>query len=184
MNIIRRAVLVAVASAALIPAACGSDAKSGTKLDTNRQIVVDYSIADAAKVGYDLDRDCLAKLALQLSDADAALLAESTKNTSPDATTPELSDAGESIGNMVLDCAKGSTNQALIGKAVDAVLAQSGSEALDRSCVEKNFAHLNDEQLQLIIDAGPDSTDPKLQAAAFALFDCLDFGTDTSTATS
>jgi len=145
-------------------------------LDANRQTIVDYSIKDAAKVGFTLDPECAAAVARQLSDADAALLASSTKDSIPGVTSGAVSSAGQAIGGKMLDCARGSTNTDLINKAVDAVIAHQGSQHLDRSCVVKAFSRLSDDQLKLVAAAGPNSTDPRLGGAAFALFDCITIG--------
>jgi hypothetical protein len=115
----------------------------------------------------------VATLVAKLSDADVGLLATAAADTSPDATTPPLSAEGEARGNSILDCSQGSTNQDLIDQAAAVVLGQDSTGLLDTDCLNTKLATLSDEQLQLIIDSDPTSTDPRLSAAAFTLFECL-----------
>jgi hypothetical protein len=141
--------------------------------DADRATVVSYTIQQAIKLGYQLDAACLAKVVAQLSGADAAVLAAGTENTAPDATSPVLSDAGTKLGDTVIDCAKSSTNTALVAKAVASVLASPGGGDLDKVCVQRIIAKLSDQQLQAVVNSATDSTDPQLQPIGASLFQCL-----------
>jgi hypothetical protein len=141
--------------------------------DADRATVVSYTIQQAIKLGYQLDPACVAKVVAQLSGADAAVLAAGTENTAPDATSPVLSDAGTKLGDTVIDCAKSSTNTALVAKAVASVLASPGGGDLDKVCVQRIIAKLSDQQLQAVVNSATDSTDPQLQPIGASLFQCL-----------
>jgi hypothetical protein len=141
--------------------------------DADRATVVSYTIQQAIKLGYQLDAACVAKVVAQLSGADAAVLAAGTENTAPDATSPVLSDAGTKLGDTVIDCAKSSTNTALVAKAVASVLASPGGGDLDKVCVQRIIAKLSDQQLQAVVNSATDSTDPQLQPIGASLFQCL-----------
>jgi hypothetical protein len=156
-------------------------AGSGSGSSSDVQAVTARVVTEASKVGYSLDEACVAKLVATLPPADLALLADAAGDTTPGATTPALSSAGDAIGSSILKCSKGSSNQALIDQAAAVVLGQESTSSLDPECVKKQLATLSDEQLQLIVDSGPESTDPRLGAAAYALFDCVGL-TDSTTA--
>ena len=161
--------------------ACSSDSKSAdTTASTigddaaNRATIVSFTVQQGDILGYVLDVDCVTKVVAQLSAADAALLAAGTIDTAPDATTPTLSAAGDALGTKIDDCAVGSTDTALITKAVDTVMSSAGGSGLDRSCVEAAFAKLSDTQLNLIVDAAATaSTDPRLGPIGSELSKCL-----------
>lgn len=148
-----------------------------------RQTVVAFTIAQGAQFGYTLDEECVAGVVAKLSDADVTLLAESTLDTAPGATSPPLSDEGEQLGTTVLDCAKTNTNTDLVERAAQTILGSANGGSLDPDCVRTSFARLTDEQLQLVIDSGPESTDERLQPVGISLLDCLDTSSDTATAT-
>ena len=151
----------------------GTPATASADPDTNRAIVVSYTIDQGKQFGYNLEKSCVTGVVSKLSDADVALLAASTFNTAPGATTPELSPAGKALGNSVLDCSVINTNTALIAQAAAVVKGYQGAGSLDPACVTKALSRLTDEQLQLAVDSGPQSTDPRLQPVGFALFECL-----------
>jgi hypothetical protein len=157
-------------------------AGAGTSTDDVRAVTTRI-VVEAGKVGYTLDEACVAKLVATLPKDDLTALADAAADTTPGATTPALSAAGDEIGSSILKCSKGSSNQDLIDQAAAVVLGQESTSSLDPACIKKQLATLSDEQLQLIIDSGPESTDPRLGAAAYALFDCVGL-TDTTTANS
>lgn len=155
----------------------GSTTSTGTSPDgddaANRATVVSFTVQQGTLLGYTLDVDCVTKVVAQLSDADAALLAASTVDTAPDATSPILSAAGDELGTKIDDCAIGSTDTELVAKAIETVMSSAGGSGLDRSCVEAAFATLSDTQLELVINSATDSTDPRLQPIGATLFDCV-----------
>ena len=147
----------------------------------NRATVVSFTVQQGEILGYVLDVDCVTKVVAQLSAADAALLAAGTIDTSPDATTPPLSPEGDQLGTKIDDCAVGSTDTALVAKAIDTVMSSAGGSGLDRSCVETAFARLSDVQLNLIVNAAATaSTDPRLGPIGAGLSNCLLTPTATS----
>ena len=170
-------------------AGCSSDADSQQPASTagltttttgaasdaaNRATVVSFTVQQGQILGYVLDVDCVTKVVAQLSAADAALLAAGTIDTAPDATTPALSAEGDQLGTKIDDCAVGSTDTALVAKAIDTVMSSAGGSGLDRSCVETMFAKLSDVQLNLIVDAAATaSTDPRLGPIGADLSNCL-----------
>jgi hypothetical protein len=160
-----------------------TDATLSGDPDDARQTVAAFTIAQGAQFGYTLDEDCVAGVVAKLSDADVTLLAESTLDTAPGATSPPLSDEGEQLGTMVLDCAKTNTNTDLVEQASQTILGSANGGSLDPDCVRKSFSRLTDEQLQLVIDSGPESTDERLQPVGISLLDCLDTSSDTVTDT-
>ena len=140
----------------------------------NRATVVSFTVQQGEILGYVLDVDCVTKVVAQLSAADAALLAAGTIDTAPDATTPPLSAEGDQLGTKIDECAVGSTDTALVAKAVDTVMSSAGGSGLDRSCVEAEFARLSDVQLNLIVNAAAtQSTDPRLGPIGANLSTCL-----------
>jgi hypothetical protein len=181
--------IVIITVVALSGAGCGSGTKSaGTSATAaattiasptdgddaaNRATVVSFTVQQGTILGYTLDVDCVTKVVAQLSAADAALLAASTVDTAPDATSPILSAAGDALGTKVDDCAIGSTDTELVAKAIETVMSSAGGSGLDRSCVEAAFAKLSDTQLELIVNSATDSTDPLLQPIGATLFDCV-----------
>lgn len=162
---------------AAAPDTVAADTGGGTgNLDAQRNLIVDFSIEQAAVGGFTLDRGCLEALAVQLSDEDAALLAASAQAGGED--DPELSPAGEALGEQLIGCAVTDADPALQEAAVDAVMASSDGATLERPCVENAFKILNTEQLQSVIDDlatnnTTQSSDPKLQFVAFALLNCV-----------
>ena len=179
-----RRLSIGVACAALLMAACGSSAShtSGSASSTAsgtggaaaaRTAVVTRTLAQGKTAGVDLDQDCVTKLVAQLSDDDATLLAASSADTSPTATSPKLSTAGEKLGTKILGCSKGSTNTALIEAAATKVLTAAGGSSLDSKCVHAKLATLTDATLQLVIDSGPDATGDQLSTVGYLLIDCI-----------
>lgn len=155
------------------PVASATAPVDSATADADRATVVSYTIQQAIKLGYQLDAACVAKVVAQLSGADAAVLAAGTENTAPDATSLALSDAGTKLGDTVIDCAKSSTNTALVAQAVASVLASPGGGDLDKVCVQRIIAKLSDQQLQAVVNSATDSTDPQLQPIGASLFQCL-----------
>ncbi|MCU1401276.1 MAG: hypothetical protein JWN62_4385 [Acidimicrobiales bacterium] len=151
----------------------GTPATASDDPGTNRAIVVSYTLGQGKQFGYNLEESCVTGVVSKLSDDDVALLAASTLDTAPGATSPQLSPEGEALGNSVLDCAVINTNTALIAQAAAVVMGYQGASTLDPECVTKALSRLSDDQLQLAVDSGPQSTDPRLQPVGFALFQCL-----------
>ena len=187
--------IVITIALALGAAGCSSDAGSQAPATTaglttttgaasdaaNRATVVSFTVQQGQILGYVLDVDCVTKGVAQLSVADAALLAAGTIDTAPDATTPALSAEGDQLGTKIDDCAVGSTDTALVAKAIDTVMSSAGGSGLDRSCVETMFAKLSDVQLNLIVDAAATaSTDTRLGPIGADLSNCLLTPTATS----
>ncbi len=167
-----RSALVAVCAAVLVTA-CGSSASHNGGAAAARQAVVTQTLTQGKIAGVDLNQDCVTKLVAQLSDEDATLLAASTADTSPSATTPKLSAAGEKLGSEILGCSKGSTNTALIEAAATKVLTAAGGSSLDSKCVHTKLATLTDATLQLVINSGPDATGDELSTVGYLLIDCV-----------
>lgn len=73
----------------------------------DREAIVEYvgNIAEAAGIEY--DEECVTDLVAKLSDADAALLADSARHGGEG--DPQLSSEGEAIGTQVEGCAVEST---------------------------------------------------------------------------
>ena len=164
-------------------AACGSSAKKSdaTKLDATRQAIATYTVAQAKAKGFSLDAACVDKLVMELSDADAATLAAIEGKTT--SSSVSLSPAGQALGTQLQGCAASIASTApttivaadptMVKVAVDKIFSTSDSALLDRTCVETNLASLSKDQLQLIIESAPDSTDPKLAALAPYFADCF-----------
>jgi len=120
------------------------------------------------------------QLVAQLSPEDLALLDAASADTSPDATDPELSDEGEVLGEQVVEClVDGEADPALVTAAKERLLSE-GSNGIDTECLETNLAKLDDAQLQALIDAEPDTTDPKVLSAASLVLGCYSFDTGDS----
>ncbi len=159
---------------------CGSDDAPATSAatDTRVDVVVAAMERDAAEFGFTLDRACLAGLLGQLSDADLDLLVASAPDTSPDATTPALSPAGEALGEEVNGCitpgeaAANPADPAVVEEAVQYVMEEEATA--DEECLRRNFGRLSDEQLQLMMSEGPASDDPALGDVFAAVLPCLD----------
>jgi hypothetical protein len=171
-------------------AACSSDKKSASTTTATlpaadsaaiRATVVSFTLQQGTLLGYVLDVDCVTKIVAQLSDADAALLASGTVDTSPDATTPALSAAGEALGARIDECAIGSNDTDLVAAAVEKVMSSPGGVDLDLVCVEDAFSKLSDAQLHVVVESATDSTDARLQPIGVALFPCLKNAATTTT---
>ena len=78
--------------------ACGDDDDGGS-LSGDQQEGVDSMTEILEDLGAEVDADCITDLASQLSDDDAAALAEAGVDGDP-----ELSDEGEALGEQVEDC--------------------------------------------------------------------------------
>ncbi len=163
----------------LVPlAACGSDDK-GSASDP-RATVVDSIVARMKQFGFEADRACVADLVRQLDDADFALMEAATQNTATDATDPELSEAGEALGDQMGECLDQKNADSPL---IDEVLAafESSDHAgmtLDEDCARKQLGTLGDEQLQAFLDLGPDTTDVQAAPGQLALLGCseISFG--------
>lgn len=143
--------------------------------------VIDYAIAQAATAGFTYDRVCVTGVVAKLSDADLELLYESTLTS----TSPHLSDGGQALGDDLFACSQvGDANQTLVDQVVAKIEADGSASGLDPACVQTRLATLSDEQLQALLDSGPETTDPKARGAAFVLLDCLRLPDATATATS
>lgn len=177
----RASSLVVVVGLALFAVSCGSDSPSGNNSVQTR--VVDQFIERAAEAGFAYDRECVDKLIAQLSDSDLALLGQIVSNTDPSTTDPTLSPEGEDIGEQTQECAGNQADPALVDQAAEVLLESDDGASLDADCVRKNLALLDEGTLQLIAQNVPDSTDPRLAGAAFALFECA-FSTSDDAATS
>lgn len=87
-------------SASTVPHFTTTTVAEGTPLGTTQQKVVELTLASAAAQGAVLDRGCLARVAAQLSDADAQLIVAAT----PKADTPTLSPQGASLASAAAAC--------------------------------------------------------------------------------
>ncbi len=158
--------------------ACGSDAK-GTASDP-RGAVADAIVARMKQFGFQADRECVAGLVGQLDDADFALMEAATKDTAPDATDPELSEAGEALGDQMSECLdQKNAESPLIQEVLD--VFESSDHAgmtLDEDCARKQLGTLGDDQLQAFLDLGPDTTDVQAAPGQLALLGCseISFG--------
>lgn len=87
-------------SADTVPQFTTTTAAASTPLGASQQKVVELTLASAAAQGAMLDRQCLDRVAAQLSDADAQLIVEAT----PKADTPTLSPQGASLASAAATC--------------------------------------------------------------------------------
>ena len=87
-------------SASTVPQFTTTTVEVATPLGAKQQKVVELTLASAAAQGAVLDRQCLDRVAAQLSDADAQLIVEAT----PKANTPTLSPQGASLASAAATC--------------------------------------------------------------------------------
>lgn len=94
--------------------------------------------------------------------------------------TPSASSPATSAADPAVTIAgRGAEHDALVTQAVAIITGSDDGGIADKDCLREGFSRLADEQLQLIVDAAPDSTDPRLFAAAGIAFSCADFGGST-----
>lgn len=156
----------------------GADPASGRQSQID--IVVERMVRDGAAAGVTLDPECVAGVAGALSDEDLALLVGAAATTEPDTTDPQLSAEGDALAEQLFGCIQSDAPAALIEQATQRVLDSPDGGVIDGDCLRRAFAVLSEDQLQLIIDAAPDSTDPKLTMAAGIVLSCADLSGDTS----
>jgi hypothetical protein len=136
--------------------------------------LVDQAVAAGAP---ELDEDCVTDLLSQLGAADLALLEAAAADTSADATVPELSSEGEAIGEEVFSClpepgtASDPADESVVDAAVEAVLAEEPD--VDEACLRSGFALLGTDELQVLLDEGSSSDNPKAQRVFLAVLGCL-----------
>ncbi|HEY4331643.1 MAG TPA: hypothetical protein VGM78_03700 [Ilumatobacteraceae bacterium] len=170
MNRTLVAVVVAVSFAA-VAAGCGSDAKS------DREVLADSYITQAAANGQDYDRACVTGLVTSFTDEDVKILAAEVTGT-PSDPLPQLSPAW---GNADFDtCAKTNGDTALVDQAVQKELASPRGAAEDPACVRTTMSHVPDGALKLFLTSAPDATDDMLTGINFGIFSCSSSHTTTS----
>lgn len=161
----RLLVLLALGSLALT--ACGSDdgdtasASTADRTaggDTDPEAIADLLVDAAGDEGFDLDRDCIVGLAGQLSEADRELLAADP------AGDPELSPAGEALGEQLVTCIEFSegTRAALAASIAEEF---GGEDPATIACVTDVFADLSDDDLLKMLRSQGDDLPASLKAS-------------------
>ncbi len=150
----RKLILPIAAVAALTLSACGGD--DGASGDQGE--VADQLVAAAEAEGLELDRGCVEDLAGQLSDADAAAILEA----GPDGD-PEVSPAGQAIGDNLFSCVDTSAFADLIVTQLEA----SGMD-VDADCVRDALSGFDPNSLAGAAEG--DLPDEMLTA----MFECID----------
>jgi hypothetical protein len=159
-----------------------SDPTSAAPADDHAAAVAAFAIEQAKTAGFNYDADCVAGVVAKLNDADLELLYTSTLDTSPDPSTPELSADGQALSGDLFACAKtGGADHELVDSVLADLEASGSTAGIDLDCAKTQLATLSNEQLEALRDAKPDSTDPKVAAAAFVLLDCLTLPDATAT---
>jgi hypothetical protein len=120
----RTAIIIAVVAATAL-AACGGDDSSS--ISGVQAEAAQAAVDSAAESGVTLDRDCVDKVAAQLSDEDAALAAEDGDQ--------ELSPEGEALSADLIACADQD-------ELIDSLVAGMG-EGVDQECAKEALSGLD-----------------------------------------
>jgi hypothetical protein len=129
--------IAAIASLALFATACGGDdGGSGQQGE-----VVDKMVEAGADAGITLERDCVADLVGELSDADLKILAEASIEDDV-----ELSAEGEAVGERMFSCVP---QDELVNQIMDQIGAMEG---VDEECVRGVLEEMSTEEMQSMVD--------------------------------
>jgi len=160
---------------------------SAPALDPEREALLEQIMSVAEAEDFPLNRDCLAGIVAQLSDADVPLVSAEVAgpaDTAIDATlpdidaapattvdaddmvsessvpidsTPEMSPEAEALGDQIIYCLEGDADPDLVEEAIGVIEADESAPVLDMRCVASALTTFDNESLQLIIDNGFES---------------------------
>ncbi len=140
----KRIVTTAAFAAALAVTACGSDSDSGPELSDSQEAAAESAVESAAEDGVTLDRSCVNDVAAQLSEADAALAAQSGD--------AELSPEGEALTLGLLQCA---SDEDLVEFFISNLRDSGGT--FDEDCLREELGAID---LQALIVSSAQDEDP------------------------
>ena len=159
---------------------------SAPELDPEREALLEQIMSVTEAEDFPLNRDCLAGIVAQLSDADVPLVSADVAGpaeTAIDATlpdidaapattidaddmvsessvpidsTPEMSPEAEALGDQIIYCLEGDADPDLVEEAIGVIEADE-SPVLDMRCIASALTTFDNESLQLIIDNGFES---------------------------
>ena len=154
--------LAIAAAGALVLAACGDDDGGGSSSDLtdDQQAAADAALETDDGGELALDRDCVEEVASQLSDADAAAIAESGGGIA------ELSEEGQNLTLELFNCADFDA----IANTFIAGLEESGTP-FDEGCVREG---LEDFDVADLAAAGQGDEPPA--ELITGLIDCFELG--------
>jgi hypothetical protein len=154
------------------PAPTATEAPAATEPDMVA-IVTAKTVEQIEGFGYTVDAECVRGIVSQLSEGDLAILAEASADADP-----ELSPEGDDLGDGILTCTDGGGSPELVAAVKQLLIDSPDGDQLDVVCLDETLPSLSDDQLQLMLDSGPDSTDPKMMGAAMVVFGCANFMQD------
>ncbi|MCB0997822.1 MAG: hypothetical protein KDB40_00880 [Acidimicrobiales bacterium] len=156
----RKFTVVAFAALALVAGACGGDDEGGSG---DQGAVVDKMMEVADEAGFELDRDCVADLVGQLSDADLELLAEADIDDDV-----ELSPEGDALGEQMFTCVP---QDALVEQIMTQV---GGQEGVDDECLREVLEGMSNDDMQAI--ASGDSSSEAFTQMMTDILPCMELG--------
>ena len=160
---------------------------SAPALDPEREALLEQIMSVTEAEDFPLNRDCLAGIVAQLSDADVPLVSaevagpaetaidvtlpdiDAAPATTVDAddmvsessvpidSTPEMSPEAEALGDQIIYCLEGDADPDLVEEAIGVIEADESAPVLDMRCVASALTTFDNESLQLIIDNGFES---------------------------
>lgn len=142
--------------------------ESVPELDEEREALVDQIVDASDAEDFPLDRNCIASLMAQVSDADVAVIASQVTEPTDDSTVdtaviestptmesaPALSPEAEALGEQLIYCASGDADPELVAQVMALIEASDVAPEFDLVCTEAVLTTFEDETLQLIIDNG------------------------------
>ena len=155
-------VLVPIGLLVLASACNGDDGGSG--LTEDQQAAVDQLSGVEEDEGIVLDDDCVEETAAQLSDEDAAAIAEA----GPDGD-PELSAEGQALTLGLMSCVD---TDALVDRFIEEM--DAAGQDFDEDCVRDALEGIDFGALVAVTEGGGDiEADPDTAAAMVAMLACL-----------
>ncbi|MFN8023858.1 MAG: hypothetical protein U0Q03_20165 [Acidimicrobiales bacterium] len=188
----RTMLTAAVATLALLTAACGSDDSGDSKGDSATteaadatattaagdtatteaggsssggdlvQQAVDKAVSEAEADGVTLDRDCVAEVASRLSEADLQMIADA-----PAGEDVALSAEGEAVAIDILTCAP---REQLVDQMVGSMAGQDG---VDQECVRAIFEGMSDDDLKAMVTSAGDTTSEQFNDLMTQMMTCI-----------
>lgn len=123
---------------------------------------VDKAVAEAEADGVTLDRDCVAEVASQLSEADLQLIAESAAGEDV-----ALSAEGETAAIGLIACAP---RDQLVDQMVGSF---AGQEGVDEQCVRDIFMGMSDDDLKAMVTSAGDTSSEQFTALMGQMMACM-----------
>jgi hypothetical protein len=157
--------ITSLTSLVLLTSACGGDdGDSGGSSDRNN--VVDALLDEAGQEGLDLDRDCVSKLAAQLSDDDAEAIIKSL-GTEED---PDVSEEADALAGQMFACV---SSDSMVDQLMESIGSQPG---MDQDCIRDVLEGLSSDDMAEIAASGGDTSSEVMSSLMSDIIPCMAAG--------